>query len=225
MILTGHQPAYLPWLGYFEKIMRSDMYIYVDTVQFEHRSFINRNKIKTANGAIWLTVPVLAKGHRDSTLLSLEINNTVKWQQKHFSSIQANYRKATYYNEVINKIAPFYEHPYKSFVDFCFEYTVFWFRELDIKTKVVRLKDLDVKGKKSELVLNMCKAVNAETYISGALGKDYMDGALFTSNGIQVIYQDYKPKVYPQLWGEFLPYMSVLDFVMNTKDYSLIRGE
>lgn len=225
MILTGHQPAYLPWLGYFEKIMRSDVYIYVDTVQFEHRSFINRNKIKTANGPIWLTVPVLAKGHRESNLLELEINNSGDWQKKHFRSICFAYKGAPYYKEITEKIAQFYEKKYKMFTEFCFEYTLFWFQLLGIETKILRLKDLNVEGRKSELVLNMCKSINANVYISGALGRDYMDDELFERNGIKVIYQDYHPKKYPQLWGGFLPYMSILDFVMNTKDYSLIRGE
>ncbi len=224
MILTGHQPAYLPWLGYFEKIIRSDKYIYVDTVQFEHRSFINRNKIKTANGPIWLTVPVLAKGHRESNLLDLEINNNEDWQKKHFRSICFAYKGAPYYKEIIEKISPFYEQKYQMFTEFCYEYTLFWFQLLGIKTEILRLKDLGVDGKKSELVLNMCKAVNADTYISGALGKDYMDDDLFERNNVKVVYQDYHPREYPQLWGDFVPYMSVLDFVMNTKDYSLIIG-
>ena len=223
MILTGHQPAYLPWLGYLEKIMRSDLYIYVDTVQFEHRSFINRNKIKTANGSMWLTVPVLSKGHRSANLLDLRINNDSDWQKKHFASICLNYKKAPYYKEYIDKIAPFYEKKYEMFTDFCYEYTLFWFRELNITTKVIRLKDLDVEGKKSELVLDMCQKVQADTYISGALGRDYMDDDLFKRNSIHVIYQDYKPQSYPQLWGTFIPCLSVLDFVMNTKNYNLIK--
>lgn len=224
MILTGHQPAYLPWLGYFEKIMRSDIYIYVDTVQFEHRSFINRNKIKTANGVIWLTVPVLAKGHRDSTLCELKINNENDWQKKHFLSICTAYKHAPYFQEFIEKIEPFYTKHYDSFVEFCFEYLLFWLDELKIKTKVLKLSELNVGGHKSELVLNMCKAVNADTYISGALGRNYMDDALFFNNNIKVIYQNYQSHQYPQLWGEFVPCLSILDFVMNTKEYGLIKG-
>lgn len=225
MILTGHQPAYLPWLGYFEKIMRSDVYIYVDSVQFEHRSFINRNKIKTANGAVWLTIPVLAKGHREGILLDLKINNEVNWQRKHFLSIVNAYKKAPYYNEFIKKLEPFYENKYNSLTDYCYDYLLFWLEELHITTKVLRQSELGIGGHKSELVLNMCKAVGADTYISGALGKDYMENDLFIANDISVIYQDYKPRAYPQMWGGFVPCLSILDFVMNTKDYSLIRGE
>lgn len=225
MILTVHQPAYLPWLGYFEKIMRSDVYVYFDNVQFERGSFINRNKIKTANGPVWLTVPVFSKGYRERTLLDLAIDNTINWQRKHFLSIITAYKKAPYYKEFIEKIEPFYTKIYSSLTDYCYDYLLFWLRELSISTKVLRQSDLGVAGHKSELVLNMCKSVEADTYISGALGKNYIDDDLFSKNGIKVIYQDYKPQSYPQLWGGFTPCLSILDFVMNTKDYSLIKGK
>ncbi len=225
MILTGHQPAYLPWLGYFEKIMRSDVYIYMDTVQFEKGSFTTRNKIKTANGPTWLTVPVRIKGHMESRILDLKINDTIKWQKKHFRTIQYAYKNAPYYDEFINKIAPFYEKEYSFFADYCFDYTKFWLSVLNIDTQIVRMKDIEVSGAKSDLVLSMCKAMNADTFISGAMGKEYMDEEKFAANGIKIIYQDYKPQEYPQLWGRFLPCMGIIDFVMNTKDYTLIRGE
>ena len=224
MILTAHQPAYLPWLGYFEKIMRSDVYIYMDAVQFERASFINRNKIKTSNGPIWLTVPVFSKGHRDTTMVNMKINNELNWQKKHFESICNNYKRAPYFKEIISKIAPFYEQEYDLFCDFCYEYTEFWFNELGMKTKPIRMKDMSVVGYKSELIINMCKLMKADTYISGALGKNYIDNEVFEKNNIEVIYQDYHPNEYPQLWGDFVPNISILDFVMNTRDYSLIMG-
>ena len=158
-------------------------------------------------------------------MVNLKINNESNWQKKHFGSICNSYKKAPYFNEIISKIAPFYERKYDMYCDFCYDFTLFWFKELDIKTKIIRMKDLCVDGYKSELVLNMCKAVNADTYISGALGKNYIDNEAFERNNIKVVYQNYQPRSYPQLWGDFVPCLSVLDFVMNTKDYSLIMGE
>ena len=225
MILTAHQPAYLPWLGYLEKIKRSDVYIYMDDVQFEHRGFIHRNKIKTANGVVWLTVPVQIKGHRAHTMVDLNIDNERNWQKKHFLSIKNAYKKAPYYKEFIAKIERFYTTSYNSMTDYCYDFLLFWLQELGISTKVIKMSDLDVVGDKSELILNLCKTVGADIYISGALGKNYLDDNLFHENGIEVVYQDYKPQTYPQLWGDFIPCLSVLDFVMNTKDYSLIKGK
>jgi len=225
MILTAHQPAYLPWLGYLEKIMRSDYYVFLDSVQFEKNSFINRNKIKTPNGAIWLTVPVISKGHTDTTMLDLKIDKRGNWQRKHINAISLNYKKAPYYNEVMTAIEPFYNKDYDTLVDLCYEYTKFWLQYLKINTKIVKLSELGIKSEKSQLVFDICKKLDAKQYISGALGKNYLDTKAFLDAGIEVIYQDYKPQEYPQLWGnEFLPYMSVLDFVMNTKEFGLIKG-
>ena len=94
MILSAHQPAYLPWLGYFDKIARADVFVYLDTVQFEKNSFINRNQIKTPQGAQWLTIPVRTKGHMSASLRTTEIDDSQKWRSKHIKSIETNYRKA-----------------------------------------------------------------------------------------------------------------------------------
>lgn len=226
MIVTAHQPAYLPWLGYLEKIMRSDVYVFLDAVQFEKNSFTNRNKIKTPQGGVWLTVPVITKGHINATIMDLQIDKRSNWQKKHLNAIFLNYKKAPYYEEVMAKIEPFYLNDYDTLVDLCYDYTKFWLKELNINTKIVRFSELDIKSEKSQLVFDICKQLHANTYISGAMGKDYLDDGKFLESGIKVVYQDYKQREYPQLWDkEFLRYMSVLDFVMNTKDYSLIMGQ
>src|SRR5215470_5119272 len=94
MVLTIHQPAYLPWLGYFDRIAQSDAFIFLDNVQFERNSFTNRNRIKTANGPIWLTVPVRLNGHLDQTILATEIDERRDWRRKHLRAIEQNYRRA-----------------------------------------------------------------------------------------------------------------------------------
>ena len=104
MILSAHQPAYLPWLGYFDKIIKSDVFVFLDTVQFEKNSFINRNKIKTPQGSVWLTVPVKLKGHLDVPLLKIEIDHKINWQKNHLKSIYLNYKKAPHYKEGYFKI-------------------------------------------------------------------------------------------------------------------------
>ncbi|MGL5271450.1 MAG: WbqC family protein [Selenomonadaceae bacterium] len=224
MIATIHQPAYLPWLGYLEKIMRSDIYVFLDAVQFEKNSYINRNRIKTSNGPVWLTVPVISKGHTGNTMMNLEIDERSRWQRKHWNAILLNYKHAPYFKSVIKAIEPFYQKKYMYLVDLCFEYTKFWLEYLNVNTEIVKFSEMGISTEKSQLVLDVCKLVGANTYISGALGRDYLDDKAFLKNGIQVIYQEYIPQVYPQLWGEFMPCMSVLDFVMNTRDYSLIKG-
>ncbi|MGG1552413.1 WbqC family protein [Paenibacillus ferrarius] len=222
MILTAHQPAYLPWLGYLEKIKNSDIYVYLDSVQFETRSFINRNKIKTPNGGIWLSVPVKSKGHREIPLNQLEIDTSIDWKTAHLKAIYLNYKKAPKFNECYSKLESLYstEHTYLS--DLCYNQLLFWFKEFNITTRIVKSSELNIKSKKSDLILDLCKHYNSDVYISGTLGRDYIEISKFQEFGIEVIFQNYLHPVYPQLWGSFIPYMSVLDFWMNNDDYELI---
>lgn len=223
MIVTAHQPAYLPWLGYFEKISRSDIYVFLDEVQFEKNSYINRNKIKTPQGASWLTIPIINKNHTSKTMLDLEIKQESNWQRKHWNAILLNYKKAPYFDEIMKGIEPFYKKEYKYLIDICYEYMIFWLKKLEIKTPNIRFSSLKIKTKKSQMILDICKALNADTYISGRFGKGYLEEEKFRAAGIEIVYQDYVPREYPQLWDEkFLPGLSILDFMMNSKNYFLI---
>lgn len=224
MILTAHQPAYIPWLGYFDKIFKSDIFIFLDSVQYEKNSFTNRNKIKTPQGEMWLTVPVMTKGHIDKTLAETQIDNKQNWGKKHLNSIFMNYKKAPYFNELYPKLENLYHQEHELLSVMCFEHLVFWLHELGIEKQIVKSSELNIESKKSDLILDLCKHFQADRYISGAMGKNYICEESFTTNNIMVEYQEYKHPVYPQLWGEFLPYMSILDFCMNSSEYYLLTG-
>jgi hypothetical protein len=221
MILTAHQPVYFPWLGLFHKIALSDAFCYFDDAQYLIKDFNNRNKIKTPQGSIWLTVPVLTKGYREKPIRLIEINNSLDWRKKHWKSIYLNYKKAPFFN----RYAGFFEDVYKKewrYLTDLNEYMLKWFlKELGIEVKYYKASELDLKGHKSGLVLDMCKKLGADLYIFGALGKDYAEEEDFTKEGIKIYFQDYKHPVYPQLQGEFLPYMSIIDLLFNCGDKSL----
>lgn len=220
--MSAHQPAYLPWLGYLDKIKRSDIFIFLDTVQFEKNSFTNRNKIKTKNGPIWLSIPVIKTAHFDKTMNEMLIDNNFHWQRKHLCSIQTAYSKAPHFKELFPKLQELYAIEYDNLVDATWNHLIFWLDILGVKTKIIKSSELDIHSKKSDLVLDLCKSINADYYISGALGKDYLELEKFKAAGIQVEFQNYKHPVYNQLYGEFLPYMGVVDFAMNAADYSII---
>jgi hypothetical protein len=215
MILSAHQPAYLPWLGYFDKIARSDVFIYLDTVQFEKNSFINRNQIKTSQGPMWLTIPVKTKGHTNSSLLTTEIDDNQKWRTKHLKSIESNYRKTSNFTTFFPKIETLINLPESNLADYCFANLKFWCKELGINTKIVRSSTLPTFGSKSDLVLDLCKHFDADHYLSGALGRNYLNEADFDKVGINIEYQHFNSPIYPQLWGEFIPNLAVLDWRMN----------
>ncbi len=221
MIVSIHQPAYLPWLGYFDRIAKSDIFIFLDTVQFERNSFTNRNRIKTANGPIWLTVPVLLRGHLAKKLSEIEIDERQDWRGKHLRSIEQNYRRAAGFADRFDRLKAQYDLVASGLADFCFAQLKFWLRELAIGTRIVRASEQAVTGSKSELVLSLCRNAGATTYLSGPLGRGYLDEGQFKAAGISVRYHDFQHPIYPQLYGEFIPAMAIVDYWMNCPDAGL----
>ena len=222
MILSIHQPAYLPWLGYFHKINLSDTFIYFDTTQFEKNSFINRNKIKTPAGPIWLTVPVKSKDHFGKEIRQIELANQ-DWREKHWQTIEMNYKKAKYWPQYADQLRGLYKKEYNNIADLCYDQLILFLSWLNIKTKVIRSSELKPRqSKKLDLVLDILEEVKASSYISGALGRDYIDPQRFEDKKIKLYYQSYEHPVYHQLWrGEFLKYMSIIDLLFNEGANSL----
>lgn len=217
MIASIHQPAYLPWLGYFDRIARSDVHVVLDSVQFEKNSFINRNRIRTADGWCWLTVPVRTHGRYDQMPINtIEIDNTQHWAAKHWRSIAQNYAHAPYFREH----APFFERVYQSqwtlLVDLCGAIRDYLLAAIGIETPAMLASVLDPPGKRDELVLNTCIALRADTYFSGSLGRNYLREDLFRAARINVVYQDYVHPTYPQQGrGAFEPNLSAIDLLFN----------
>ena len=214
IILSAHQPVYLPWLGLFHKIALADIFCVFDIVQYQRKDFNNRNKIKTSTGSTWLTVPVKSSGRLNSIITDIEIINN-GWSQKHLKSIELNYNKAPYFEKFFQGLKKILNTPYQNLVDLNFDILVYLIDVLDIDTKIIKASDYSFKGTKSELVLDMCDKLNADIYIFGQQGKNYADIATFKSKGINPYFQSYNHPIYKQINGEFEPYMSVLDLIFN----------
>jgi len=215
MILSAHQPAYLPWLGYFDKIAKSDIFVFLDCVQFEKNSYINRNQIKTSQGVQWLTMPVLTKGHLGKTIFDMRVDEGVSWRRKHLASVLHNYKTAPFFDYGYQRLERLLSMQMGNLGAICWHHLEFWLREFDIKTRVVRQSELMIGGKKSDLILNMCVHHQASVYLSGSMGRGYLNISRFQECGVDVKFQDYSPVRYPQLWGGFVPRLSVLDYWMN----------
>ncbi len=213
-IISIHQPAYLPWLGYFHKIMLSDIFVYLDTVQFEKNSFTNRNKILSNSGPLWLTVPVLTRGHTESTIRDLKISGE-QWKRKHIQSIKMNYSKAPFSAEYYPDLEKQILNAGESFSDFVYGLTEHFCRLLGITSQLVRASSFSPQGEKSKLVENICGKFKADIYVSGTLGKDYLNRESFSCAGVRIYFQDYRHPRYKQLFREFVPGMSIIDALMN----------
>ena len=215
MILTAHQPVYLPWLGLFHKIAIADSFCYFDSVQYQTKDWNNRNKLKGPNGAFWLTVPVKSKDHFNKKVGEVEINNTINWRKKHLKSIEMNYKSTSYFNQYIDFFRDCYSRKWYRLSDLN-EYMLKWFLNiLNIKVKYYKMSEIGFEGRKSDLVLDMCKKLSADLYIFGALGRDYVKEENFTREGIKIYFQNYNHPVYPQLYGKFISHLSIVDLLFN----------
>ena len=217
-----HQPNYIPWLGYFYKVVNCDVFVFLDNVQYEKNSYVNRNKIKTTQGELWLTVDVITKGRHDQPISQVAINNSVSWNRRHWKSIQQNYSKASYYNSYQAIFESTYHRPWDRLYDLNEHLIMSICNILSLKeTEFLKASDLNVSGQSTELLVNICKAVGANTYLSGFGGANYMDEDKFREAGIELRYYNFKHPIYSQLWGDFVPNLSIVDLLLNEGDRSL----
>ena len=215
MILTAHQPVYLPWLGLFHKIALSDAFCYFDDVQYLKKDWNNRNKIKTLQGGIWRTVPVLSKGYRGKKIREIKIDNFTNWQKKHWKSIYFAYKKAPYFSRYSDFLEEIYEKEWHYLTDLNEYLLKYFLKELGINVEYHKASELNFEGQKSSLVLEMCKKLGADLFIFGALGKDYAEEAAFSQAGIKVYFQNYIHPVYLQSERDFISHMSIIDLLFN----------
>ncbi len=214
MILTAHQPAYLPWLGLLHKIALSDVFCVFDSVQYQTKSFQNRNKIKTSSGSIWLTVPVSSSGRLESIITDIKIIDD-GWRKKHIKSIELNYKKTPYFEKYFPKFKEILEAPHQHLSDLNYEMLIYLLNVLGINTQVVKASDYSFKGSGSELVLDMCVQLNANIYIFGEQGANYADLDAFNNKGVFPYFQSYLHPTYRQIKGNFEPYMGAIDLIFN----------
>lgn len=221
MILTAHQPVYLPWLGLFHKIWLSDTFVSFDIAQYLPKEWMNRNKIKTHNGEEWLTVPVLKKGFLTKKTFEIRINNSINWRRKHFKSICLNYKNAKYYDYYINILEKVYlkKWDFLSDLNECILKT--FLKELNINVNFLKASEENYTGKGSDLVLDMCKKLKAKKYIFGSQGKNYASAKDFNKNNIEIIFQEYNHPEYSQLHKNFISNLSVIDLFFNEGPKSL----
>ena len=216
-----HQPMYLPWLGLFDRIYRCDTFVLLDNVPYSKNYFLNRNKIKTQNGWTWLTVPVLATGKFGQLIKDVQIDNSVKWRDKHWKSIFFNYKKAPFFSKHAEFFEKVYGHEWTYLAELAEELLQFMSKSLRIKTPLVKASTLNVNGEKEKLLLNICKKLHADEYLSGPDGKNYLDPQVWRENNIKVFFHEYQHPEYPQLYGKFIPNMSIIDLLFNCGDESL----
>ena len=214
-----HQPGYLPWLGFFKKLQQCDKFVFYDDVDINKKDFHNRNKIRTGNGSTNLTVPIIAS--QGTKINEVKIDNTKNWASKHQKTICYSYVKSNYFKEFKEELDSIYNKKFERLVDLNVEIIKFLMKKFGIKTELYFSSELNIDGRGSKRILEICKSLEAKTYISGIVwAKDNLLVDDFTNNGIEIKFQKFVSPKYNQCYQPFLENMSAIDLLFNEGENS-----
>lgn len=217
-VVAIHQPNFLPWLGYFHKMLNCDVFIFLDDVQFPRgKSFTSRVKIKSPGGPLWLTVPVRGKGDM-SPIKDVLMADNVDWRKKHLKTLESCYARTAFFNNYFPLIKQVYQMNCSRLADFNINLITTLADFFSVPAQLIRASDLPVEKSNSlDYLIKLVKGVGGTRYLTGT-GKGslrYLDEDIFKRAGITVIYQSFVHPVYPQQWGEFVPNLSAIDLLFN----------
>jgi len=218
MICSIHQPQSFPWLGYFAKIYASDLFIFLDNVQYKKNEFQNRNRIKYNGKANWLTIPV--KYSFGQLINEIKINHKVNWRRKILNTLRAYYAHAPYFDGYYSEIEPFINQPHDYLAEFNIGFTNWLLDKIGIQTQTLIASELFStkqlhQYEASEKLVRLLKKAKADVYLSGAGGKNYLNESIFHKYNIKIQYQNYIHPEYQQLGEDFVSHLSILDLLFN----------
>ena len=222
MIVAAHQPHYLPWLGYLDKLAKADVFVVMDDLQFEKENFQNRNRVKLDHGPHWLTVPLL-RGKQSDLIVDKRIDNTGRggrhhWQHRHWRTLVTHYGKAPFFPHYAAALEDVFVRRWDYLVDLDLHMLELARNWLRIKVPIVRASSLGLRGARTERILDMCRAVGARSYLSGRGGSTgYLDLPAFERAGVSLVWQQFHHPHYPQRYAGrgFVSHLGFLDLLFN----------
>ena len=227
-VVVIHQPDFLSYIGFFHRLLYADLYVVLDDVQFvkSNNSWTHRDKIKTQNGEKWLTISV-KKAPRNTNINEVVLNDTLNWKKQNLDLLKQNYSKAEYFTEIFPYIEKLYQTEVDSLSEFNMQSIFMLIQLFDIEIEIMNSSSLVTTTTKSERLVEILTQVNASHYLSGVGAKDYHINKPFDDANIKVIWQEFNPPMYPQLHGEFIPYLSSIDLLFNCgieESRKILRG-
>ncbi len=214
-VICIHQPDFLPYLGFFDRLIQSDTFVILDNVQFLRRGWHHRDKLKTPQGIQWLTVPIQKKGHYSQSIKDTQIDNTLDWKRKHLMMIEHNYRKSPYFEAFFEELQQIYHKPFTYLIDLNLELLEWLFQIFRISSHTILASSTEITSSSSSRLIELVQYCHGTTYFSGPGAKAYLDEELFTRHNLTVHWQEFTHPVYPQLHGPFIANLSVLDCLLN----------
>lgn len=215
MLVAAHQPLFIPWIGYFDKICKVDKFVIADNVQFTTSGWIRKNSIKTSNGTTAITVPVKQTLGTLIKDVIFDYNNR-DWKTKHLKVFQHNYSRAKYYKSIMPEIREIYRKECNFLCEFNIQLIKYILNFLNIKTGILLASEIGVVGHKNDLIIDICQKTHADSFMLGMGGSNvYADQNRIASAGIKIVPQNFVHPIYDQLWGPFISHLSILDLLFN----------
>ena len=216
MIVSAYQPYFSPFPGFFEKALGSDCFVLMDTVQFPRgTTWLTRNRLKNDNGALWLTIPVWKKGLGLQKIDQVKICRQGRWAKKHMASLKTAYAKAPFFEDHLAFLEEVFSVGYERLIDINLKIILHIMKHLSIGARVLLLSDLDIDAKEPDLSVEICKKLGATRFLAQSSMRKHLSEKSFKEYGIDLIFFKTHPLIYPQLWGDFIPNLSVLDLLFN----------
>ena len=213
--MVASQPRYLPSAAYLHRMLLADVFIYLDTVQYTPRDWENRNRIKSVTGPVWLTVPVIHQ-RREQTIIETEIDPAQDWGRRHLRALELNYRLAPWFDEVFGLVEPLLSRRWTMLWELNLAVTDALLGYLGRRAEWIRASALGAEGARGQdLLIALCGKVQGDLYLSGPLGRNYIEPDRFREAGLGLAFHDYAPARYPQIHGEFLPNLSAIDLLFS----------
>lgn len=221
MIVAAHQPHYMPWLGYLDKVAKADVFIVMDDLQFEAQNFQNRQRMKLAEGAAWLSVPVTRSAQSDRILdkaIAPAQSSHQDWRRRHWRTLCTHYARTPYFERYADALRDIYTRHWLRLVDLDVHMLRLALRWFGIRTPIVRSSQLSLRGTKTDRLIDLCKQLGARCYLSGTGGSTgYLDAEKMGRAGVGVIWQQFTHPVYPQHYARrgFISHLGYLDLLFN----------
>jgi hypothetical protein len=216
MIISTNQPYFAPYPGFFYKAQISDYFVFLDNVQFPRKTtWINRNRFKNDQGSLWMTIPVWKKGLGLQKISDVRICHNGNWRIKHLRSIQSAYAHAPFLSDHVGIMERVLSPQFERLLDLNLEIISYIMHHLEIDTKIVLMSELGVSGKGAPLIIDICKSLGASQFSVQSSALAYYDRVQFASEGIELVSFKKPEYIYPQMWGDFIANLSVLDMMFT----------
>lgn len=228
MIISAYQPYFAPFSGFFAKALRSDLLIIMDRVQFPRATtWLTRNRFKNDQGTLWMTIPVWKKGFGLQRINEVRICHEGRWARKHLASLKSAYANAPFFEDHVTFLEKIFSERFEKLIDLNLKIVEYLMKHLRIPTKIKLLSKLQIETGEPRLSVEICKKLGATQFLAQSGAKKYLDQEAFEKADISLKLFNARPPVYPQLWGQFIPNLSVFDLIFNCgpKGHDILSGK